>query len=73
MGFQPWKLGAMEEHGHTSTSQGRINRVARYLVGHTSGDIDAVTFERACASCGIDPHSFRQSDIDEIQKKINKI
>ena len=31
MGYKPWHLAAMEEHGHTTTNTGLINRVAYYL------------------------------------------
>ncbi len=73
MELKPWMFCAMEEYGQIDTRQGRINRIARYLGEHTSGDIDAATFKHACSACGIDPHSFCQSDIDAIQKKLNEL
>lgn len=31
MGFEPWMLAAMEEHGYMDTYDGKINRLAIWL------------------------------------------
>ena len=73
MAYEPWQLAAMEEHGFMATSRGLINRVARYLAQSPNDTIDTGEFRRACIACGVDPDSFTQSDLDELQRILNRI
>ena len=68
-----WQLAAMEDYGLTDTNTGLINRVARYLAQSPSDTIGTEEFRRACAACGVDPDSFTQSDLEQLQKKLNQI
>lgn len=63
--FKPWMLAAMEDEGYMDTSDGRINLIAN------SPD-DTAEFLSAYIACNVDPDSFTQSDLDKIQKKLNK-
>ena len=73
MSYNPWHLAAMEEHGHTTTNTGLINRVAYYLAKSPNDTIDTAEFRRACYACNVDPDSFTQSDLDKLQRKLNQI
>lgn len=73
MGFKPWQLAAMEEHGHIDTSEGCIQRVARYLAKSANDTIDTVEFRSACYACNVDPDSFTQADLNRLQTILNKI
>ena len=73
MGYKPWHLAAMEEHGYTTTNDGLINRVAYYLAKSQNDTIDTAEFRRACYACNVDPDSFTQSDLDKLQRKLNQI
>lgn len=39
MGYKSWHLAAMEEHGHTTTNAGLINRVAYCRTHNAAGNI----------------------------------
>ncbi len=69
--FEPWMLAAMEEEGYMHTSEGCINRVAKYLTNSPNDTIDTSEFRSACYACNVDPDSFTQSDLDKLQMKIN--
>lgn len=71
--FEPWMLAAMEDEGYMDTSEGLINRVAKYLANSPKCNIDTAEFRSACLACDVDPDSFTQSDLDKLQKKLNKI
>lgn len=71
--FKPWVLAAMEDEGYMDTSDGLINSVAKYLAKSPNDTIDTIEFRRACIACNVDPDSFTQSDLDKLQKKLNKI
>lgn len=73
MAYKAWHLAAMEEHGYTDTSDGLVNRVARYLAKSPNDTIDTAEFRRACIACSVDPDSFTQSDLDQLQRKLNQI
>ena len=73
MSFEPWMLNAMEEHGHTTTNVGLINRVAYYLADSPNDVIDTAEFRSACYACNVDPDSFTQKDLDQLQRKLNQI
>ena len=66
-------MAAMEEHGYTTTSDGLINRVAYYLANSPNDTINTEEFRRACYACNVDPDSFTQSDLNKLQRKLNKI
>ena len=72
MSFKPWMLAAMEEEGYMDTSEGCINRVAKYLAKSPNDIIDTAEFRRACYACDVDPDSFTQSDLEKLQRKLNK-
>lgn len=55
------------------TNDGLINRVARYLAKSANGTINTDEFCRACIACNVDPDSFTQSDLDQLQRKMNQI
>ena len=69
--FEPWMLAAMEEEGYMDTSEGCINRVAKRLAKSPNSTIDTDEFQCACYSCGVDPDSFTQADLDKLQRKLN--
>lgn len=73
MAFKPWHFVAMEEYGLTDTSQGLVNRVARYLANSTNDEINTEEFRRACVACNVDPDSFTQKDLDQLQRMLNKL
>ena len=72
MRFEPWMLAAMEEEGYMDTSEGCINRVAKYLSKSPNDTIDTDEFRRACYACDVDTDSFTQSDLEKLQRKLNK-
>ncbi len=71
--FKAWELAAMEEYGQTDTDAGLVNRVARRLAESPNDVIDTAEFRSACRACGVDPDSFSQSDLDQLQRKLNEI
>ena len=73
MSYEPWMLAAMEDGGYMTTSHGLNMRVAKYLAKNGSDEIDADEFRDACVSCGVDPDSIDQSDLDDIQRKLHDI
>lgn len=70
MAYQPWMLGAMEEAGYGDTNEALINRVARQLSKSPNDVIDTAEFRSACISCGVDPDSFTQTDLDKLQRQL---
>jgi hypothetical protein len=70
--FEPWMLAAMEEEGYMDTPDGLINRVAKHLANSPNDTINSLEFRGTCVACGVDPDSFTQSDLDKIQKKLNR-
>lgn len=73
MSYKPWMLAAMEEAGYMTTNEGLINRVANYLSHSPNDVIETDEFREACVSCNVDPDSFTQSDLDRLQRKLNKL
>ena len=73
MAYKPWHLAAMEEFGYMDTNNGLINRVANYLAKSRNDVIDTAEFRRACIACNVDPDSFTQSDLDQLQARLNRI
>ncbi len=71
--FKDWQLAMMEDYGMMDTNTGLINRVARHLAKSPNDRIDTAEFRSACYSCGVDPDSFTQSDLDQLQRKLNEI
>lgn len=71
--FKPWMLAAMEDEGYMDTSDGLVNRVAKYLANSPNDTIDTEEFRSACISCNVDPDSFTQSDLYKLQNKLNKL
>lgn len=73
MPYKPWHLAAMEEAGYMDTNLGLISRVAHYLAKSPNETIETTEFRRACIACNVDPDSFTQSDLDQLQEILNKI
>ena len=73
MTFKPWHLAAMEDYGYTDTNTGLINRVARQLAKSPNDTIGSDEFRSACIACNVDPDSFTDSDLEQLQKKLNEI
>lgn len=73
MAFEPWMLAAMEDAGYMDTSHGLNMRVANYLAKNGSDEIGEDEFRGACVACGVDPDSITQSDLDDIQDKLNRL
>ncbi len=71
--FKDWQLAMMEDYGLMDTNTGLINRVARTLAQSPNDTFDTAEFRRACISCGVDPDSFTQKDLDQLQHKLNEI
>ena len=73
MSYKPWHMAAMEDYGYGTTSTALINRVAVYLAKYGSDSIGNDEFIAACRACGVDPYSFTQEDLDQLQRKLNQI
>ena len=73
MGFQPWMLAAMEDEGYMNTSTGCINRVAKYLANSPNDTIHTDEFRSACYACNVDPDSFSERDMEQLQRKLNQL
>lgn len=73
MAFKDWQLGAIEEAGYMDTNTSLINRVANYLASSPNDTIETEEFREACISCGVDPDSFTQSDLDQLQRRLEQI
>ena len=71
--LEDWQLAMLEDYGLMGTNTGLVNRVARVLARSPSDTIDTAEFRSACYSCGVDPDSFTQSDLDQLQRKLNEI
>ena len=73
MAIEPWKLAMLEDYGYMDTNDGLINRVARRLAQSPNHTIETEEFRSACIASGIDPDSFSQSDLDQLQRKLNEL
>lgn len=73
MSYKPWMLAAMEEKGYMDTNESLINRVANYLAKSPNDIINTAEFRHACITCNVDPDSFTQSDLNTLQRKLNKL
>lgn len=73
MAFKDWHLAVLEDYGFGDTDTALINRVARHLSKSESDVIDNDEFIEVCGACGVDPYSFTQKDLDELQRKLNQI
>ena len=71
--FEAWQLAMMEDYGLLDTSTGLISRVARALAESPNRTIETEEFRRTCYRCGVDPDSFTQSDLDQLQRKLNEL
>ena len=71
--FKDWQLAALEDYGLMDTNTGLINRVARKLAESPNQVVETAEFRAACYSCGVDPDSFTQSDLDQLQRKLNEL
>lgn len=71
--FKDWQLAMMEDYGLTDTNTGLVNHVARQLAQSPNDTIETAEFRSACISCGVDPDSFTQSDLNQLRKKLNEL
>lgn len=70
MAFEPWMFVAMEEMGYGDTNEALLNRVANRLSQSPNDVIENDEFIEACVSCGVDPYSFTQKDLEKLQRKL---
>lgn len=73
MSYKAWHLAAMEENGYGTTSSALVNKVANYLARYGSDNIENAEFISACYVCGVDPYSFTKKDLEQLQRKLNKL
>ena len=73
MSYRPWHMAAIEDQGYGTTSTALVNRVAYYLAEHGSDSIGNDEFISACHACNVDPYSFTQKDMDQLQRKLNEL
>ena len=66
-------MAVLEDYGYGDTNTAPINRVARQLAKSDNNVIENEEFIRACMNCDVDPYSFTQKDLDELQSKLNQI
>ncbi len=71
--LEDWQLAMMEEYGLMDTNTGLINRVARALAESPNRTIESEEFRRTCYRCGVDPDSFSQRDLNQLQRKLNEL
>lgn len=71
--FEAWQFAALEEYRLTDTDTGLVNRVARRLAKSPHDTIDTEEFRSACYASGVDPDSFSQRDLEQLQRKLNEI
>lgn len=70
--FEPWQLGMIDAAGYNGINDGHIEKVAESLLSTGKTEIDRSTFEHHCRMNGINPANFKQSDLDRLQKRLNK-
>ena len=73
MAYKTWHLVALEEYGYTDTSEGLVNRVARYLANSPNDSIGTEELRSACIACSVDPDSLTQEDLDKLQRKLSEL
>ena len=71
--WEAWQLAALEDMGIIETSTGLVNRVARRLAESPNDTIENDEFRSTCLSCGVDPDSFTQGDLEQLQRKLNEL
>ena len=71
--FEDWQLAAMEDYGLTDTNTGLISRVARILAESPDDTIGTAEFRSACYTGGVDPDSFTQEDLAQLQARLSQI
>ena len=72
-GYKPWHLAVIEDAGYGDTSTAIVNRVANYLAKYGIDNIGNDEFIKACYACNADPYSFTQKDLEQLQKKLNRL
>ncbi len=70
--FEPWELAMIDEAGYNGIRDEHIERVAESLLSTGLSEIDRSTFELHCRKCGINPNNFTQSDVECLEKRLNK-
>ena len=73
MGYKAWHMAAMEDYGYGTTSTALVNRVAHYLAKYGSNSIGNDEFISACRACNVDPYSFTEKDMNQLQRKLNQL
>lgn len=68
------EMARAEELGLLDTSASLINRVANELTAICPpGPIQWAEFADACYACGVDPHSFTDADLAQLEKRMNEL
>lgn len=70
--FDPWMLAAIDRAGYNGIRDEHIEAVAEELRSSGGCCVSRADFDTACRRCGIDPDSFTQSDLDELQDALNE-
>ena len=73
MSYKAWHLATLEDYGYADTNDGLINRVAYRLAKSNNETINTAEFQQACIACNVDPDSFTQKDLEQLQRKLNEI
>ncbi len=73
MKLEPWHFAAMEAEGILDTHEGLINRAAKFLSHSANSMIGEEEFRTACYACDVDPNSFTQADVEQIEQRLNEI
>lgn len=67
------EMARAEELGLLDTSASLINRVAIELAASClPGPIQWEDFAAACDACGVDPHSFTDADLAQLERRLNE-
>ena len=68
------EMARAEELGLMDTSTSQINRVANELAASCPpGPIQWEEFAAACYACGVDPHSFTDADLAQLERRMNQL
>ena len=69
--MEPWMLAAMEEEGILDTTESKLNRLSSYLKDSDLTYVGNEEFAQACDACDLDPNSFSDDDLLDLQRKLN--
>ena len=69
--FEPWQLGMIDQAGYNGIRPEHIRRVGDELNKLPYDDLDESDFRSACIRAGVNPKTFTQSDLDDLQDYLN--